>query len=138
MNRAPISATILTAMRAEKEQRHNIDSDQSENAKQEPFFELPLKALACGLDGSGAEIREYTELSSISSQVATFWLKSKVKRGTRLRLSLEVPRTPVLENFLKLQISGKVFAIEDDGGRKNKKLVSMHLDKSFKILPFFP
>lgn len=125
-------------MRAEKEHEDTVGSGLSEGPKQERFFELSLNVLASGLDSSGAEFREYTELSSISSQVATLWLKSKVKRGTNLRLSLEVPRTPVLENPLRLQVSGKVFEIEDNGKIKNKKLVSMHLDKAFKILPSLP
>lgn len=125
-------------MRAEKDHEDNVRSGLSEGPKQERFFELSLNVLASGLDSSGAEFREYTELSSISSQVATLWLKSKVKRGTNLRLSLEVPRTPVLENSLRLQVSGKVFEIEDNSNIKNKKLVSMHLDKAFKILPSLP
>ena len=61
-----------------------------------------------GINAGGQEFEEITDLSSISSQEAVFWLKNKVTIGSKLVLSLNVPKTLILENQLNLIVSGEV------------------------------
>ncbi len=106
--------------------------------KRERRFELPLPILVAGQDASGKEIREYTQLVSISSQEATFQLNSKVMIGSRLSLLVDIPKTYFLENNLKLETSGKVTFIKAEEDSKKKQLVFLRLDKSYRIRPLPP
>jgi len=105
----------------------------AEVAKRERSFELSLPTLVSGFDAYGNEFSEHTELSSISSQMAMFRLNSGVTIGTRLILSLDVPKTYLLENNLKMELSGRVTYVKEEHNSDKKQLISLHLDKNFKI-----
>lgn len=102
-------------------------------AKKERSFKLSLLTLVIGIDAYGNKFQERTELSSISSQEVIFWLNSGVTIGSKLNLSLDVPKTLVLENQLKLLISGRVFYVKAEGNNNKKQLISIQLDKNYKI-----
>lgn len=102
-------------------------------ARRERSFKISLPILVTGIDAVGKEIREFTELISISSQEAVFLMISKVMIGSRLTLTLDIPRTFLLENQLKLEVSGSVAFIKADSSRDKKQLVSLRLDKNYKI-----
>lgn len=104
-------------------------------AKRERSFKLSLPTLVIGIDAYGNKFQERTELSSISSQEAIIWLNSGVTIGSKLNLSLDVPKTLVLENYLKLLISGSVVYVKAEGNKNKKQLVSIQLDKNYKIQP---
>ncbi len=111
----------------------------SKAGKRERAFELSLPALVSGTDATENRFREKTLISSISAEEATVWLRSQVTIGTKLDISLDVPKTLILENSLKLQLSGTVKLIQIDSARTAKKqLVSLELDKKFKLLPIPP
>ncbi len=104
-----------------------------EAGKRERTFELSLPSLVSGIDAVGSDFQEPTELISISSQEAMFGLDSKVLIGSRLNLSLDVPKTLFLENHLRLEISGTVrYAKADQKSTKNQLLI-LRLDKNYKI-----
>lgn len=104
--------------------------------KRERAFELSLPALVTGVDALENKFKEKTFLLSISSEEATIWLRSRVAIGSRLDLSLEIPKTLILENHLKLQLSGTVIFFQPDSSRNGKKqVVSIRLDKKFRLLP---
>jgi len=104
--------------------------------KRERAFELSLPAMVTGVDAEENRFREKTLLFSISSEEATVWLKSRVLPGSKLDVSLEIPKTLILENHLKLQLSGTVIISQAHSERNGKKqLVSLRLDKKFKLLP---
>jgi hypothetical protein len=104
--------------------------------KRERAFELSLPALVTGLDALENKFREKTHLFSISSEEATVWLKSKVMVGSKLDISLDIPKTLILESHLKLRLSGTVILAQADSARVGKKqLVSVRLDKKFRLLP---
>ena len=105
-------------------------------AKRERSFKLSLPALVTGIDAYGNKFQERTELSSISSQEAIFWLNSGVTIGTELSLYLDIPKTLILENQLKLMISGRVIYVKAEGNKKKKQLISVRLAKNYKISPF--
>lgn len=105
-------------------------------AKRERSFKLSLPALVTGIDAYGNKFQEWTELSSISSQEAIFWLNSGVTIGTELSLYLDIPKTLILENQLKLMISGRIIYVKAEGNKKKKQLISVQLFKNYKISPF--
>jgi hypothetical protein len=125
------------------------------NEKEEPFksslpgapgegkraraFELSLPALVTGVDALDNRFRERTLIASISCEEATVWLRSEVPDGAKLDISLDIPKTLILENSLKLQLTGTVLLSRADSSRNGKKhLVSLRLDKKFKLLPTAP
>jgi Tfp pilus assembly protein PilZ len=102
--------------------------------KNEKSFNLSLSAQVSGINSSGKEFEERSVLLKISAQEACFYLKSKVKMGTRLNLTLYIPKTLILEKNLNLCISGNVSYIKPNGNERKNHLIQLHLDKSFKIL----
>lgn len=107
--------------------------------KRERSFELSLPALVSGVDASENKFREKTQVLSISSEEATVWLKSRVTAGSRLNLSLDIPKTLILENHFKLRLSGIVTLVQADGAEAGRKrLVSVRLDKKFRLLAIPP
>lgn len=101
--------------------------------KRERIFKLSLPTLVSGIDAYGTTFQERTDLSSISSQEATFYLNSGVTIGSKLILSLDIPKTLILESKLKLLISGKVIYVKADANKKKKQFISVQLDKNYKI-----
>lgn len=107
--------------------------DKTETLKKERSFELSLHAVVKGINAVGKEFSEETRLTSISSQIAKFKLKSKLTIGSRLNVSLDVPKTIILEYPFNLFISGEVVFVKADSNGQGKKFVSVELDKNFKI-----
>ncbi len=101
--------------------------------KRERSFRLSLPALVRGIDAYGNTFQEQTALVSISSQEAIFTLNSGVTIGSRLQLFLEVPKTLILENRLRMLISGKVSYVKAEQNKGKKQMIVLDLDKSFKI-----
>ncbi len=114
LDKAPVERTVKT----ERQERH---------------FELSVPALVSGENAKGEEFEERTKTSSISSQEASFWLKDKVTIGTRLNVSLQIPKTLILESHLNLSISGEVVFVQTETNSRKKQLVIIRLDRSFKI-----
>ena len=105
-------------------------------AKRERSFELSLPILVTGIEASGNEFQEYSELASISSQEAIFFLNSGVTIGSRLKLSLDIPKTILLENDLKLELTGRVIYVKAEQNNEKKQLIVLRLDKKYKIHSF--
>lgn len=103
--------------------------------KNEKIFNLALSAQINGVNSSGEEFEERSVLLKISSQEAYFYLKSKVKKGSRLNLTLYVPKTLILEKNLYLCLSGNVSYIKSNGDKEKDNLIQLDLDKIYKIQP---
>lgn len=101
--------------------------------RRERSFKLSFPILVTGIDAYGNKFQESTELSSISSQEAIFWLNSGVTIGSQLNLTLDIPKTLILEDQLKLIISGNVVYVKAEANKKKKQLISVQLDKNYKI-----
>ena len=129
------SDTIQTKMRTERLSHKPSIQGAAKVSKRERSFELSLPTLVSGIDDKGDEFNEDTKILSISAQNALFWLKSKVLIGTPLNLSLQIPKTIILENRLNLMVSGKVVLVQGNTNNKNSQLVSMQLERAFKIRP---
>lgn len=102
--------------------------------KMEKSFELTLSTLVSNVDIFRKEFQEQTTLAAISSQEATFWLNTKVTLWSKLGLSIEIPQTLTLEKPLKLLISGTVIEIKGSTYGDKKHLISIRLDKKYKII----
>ena len=107
----------------------------SKALKKERSFSLHLPALVSGCDSRGDNFKEKSRLSRISSQEVVIRMKNKVLLGTKLDLCLKIPKTLILENNLNLTISGKVSSASRDSTKKEQQLISLQLDKIFKIYP---
>lgn len=104
--------------------------------KRERAFELSLPAVVTGRDALENRFREKTQVLSISAEEATVWLKSRVAVGTKLDISLDIPKTLILESHLQLKLTGTVTIAEADSIRPGKRqLVALRLEKKFKLLP---
>ncbi len=103
-------------------------------AKRERSFKLSLPALVSGTDAYGNPFQERTDISSISSQEATFQLNSGVTIGCKLNLCLEVPKTLILEKQLRLSLYGRVKYVKAETNSEKKQIISVDLDKNFKVL----
>jgi len=129
------SGTIQSKMRISTQEHKPSIQGAAKVSKRERSFELSLPTLVSGIDDKGDEFNEDTKILSISAQNALFWLKSKVLIGTPLNLSLQIPKTIILENRLNLMVSGKVVLVQGNTNNKNSQLVSMQLERAFKIRP---
>ena len=124
-------------MRLDQEIRKNPISGHNKHNKTERCFDITLPVSITGINAQGTEFEERTELSSISSQEAVFVLKNRVMIGSPLTLSLNVPKTLILENQLNLIVSGEVVFASSDSTQKGKQLISLQLDKLYKIQPIY-
>jgi hypothetical protein len=129
------SGTIQSKMRISTQAQKPSIQGATKVSKRERSFELSLPTLVSGIDDKGEEFNEDTKILSISAQNALFWLKSKVLIGTPLHLSLQIPKTIILESRLNLMVSGKVVLVQGNTNNKNSQLVSMQLERAFKIKP---
>lgn len=101
----------------------------------EKDLELFLPAIVSGINAEGKAFSEKTELTSMSALKAHFGLKSKVTLGTKLNVILDIPKTLILENHLKLRVSGDVIYAKADSSEGTKQQISIRLDRTFKIQP---
>jgi hypothetical protein len=127
------SATIQSKMRTERLSHKPSIQGATKVSKRERSFELSLPALVSGNDVKGKKFEENTKVLSISAQNALFWLRSKVLIGTSLLVNLQIPKTIILENRLNLMVSGTVKLIQANTNKKNNQLISIQLDRTFKI-----
>ena len=127
------SATIQSKMRTERLSHKPSIQGAAKVSKRERSFELSLPALVSGNDVKGKKFEESTRVLSISAENALFWLKSKVLIGTPLCVNLQIPKTIVLENRLNLMVSGTVKLVQAANNKKENQLISIQLDRSFKI-----
>ena len=129
------SDTIQTQMRTERLSHKPSIQGATKVSKRERSFELSLPALVSGDDVKGNKFEENTKILSISAQTALFWLKSKVLIGSPLCVCLQIPKTIILENRLDLVVSGTVKLVQANTNNKNNQLISVQLDRTFKIRP---
>jgi len=101
--------------------------------RRERSFKLSLPTLVSGIDAYGNPFQERTDLCSISSQEATFWLNSGITIGSKLNISLDIPKTLILEKKLRLLISGTVVYVKAESKSKKKQFISVQLDRTYRI-----
>ena len=116
--------------------RIDKSSYEASAQRKERAFKLSLTTSVSGVDAFGNSFQERTELTSISSQEAAFLLNSRVTIGSPLSLSLDIPKTLILESPLKMLLCGKVKCVRAETNRGKKQFISIELDKTYKIQSF--
>jgi hypothetical protein len=98
-------------------------------------FKLSLPVLVRGNKAEGDEFEEKTVITSISSNKAVLLLNSKILIGTKLNLSVDIPKTLFLENKFILYLSGEVVHINYEQNKKYDQIITVELNKGYKIQP---
>ena len=99
----------------------------------ERCFKLTLPASVQGINAAGESFHEQTRINSISAEKAVFFLKSPVTIGSSLTLSLQIPKTLILESAKSLLITGLVSQVKADD-KRNIQMIALRLKRNFKIL----
>jgi hypothetical protein len=102
-------------------------------SNEEECFSLSLAAHIQGCDATGVKFMEKTSICKISSEKAMFELKTRVLIGTKLKLSLFVPKTLILGHPLILIVTGEVIKAEKDSNKKNEQNIYIKLTRNFDI-----
>lgn len=104
--------------------------------KRERVFELSLPALVKGFAAAGPRFEEQTSVCAISAQEVSFRLKSRLLIGSKIVIAMDIPRTLILENPLRMVLSGAVFYVRFEAGANGQnQFVSVQLDRGFRLLP---
>jgi hypothetical protein len=106
--------------------------------KRERVFELSLPALVKGVDARGRRFEERTDICSISAQEVSFRLNARLLIGAKMTVALDVPRTLILENPLRLLITGLVVHVQSETQNGKCQFVSLRLDRAFRLKPSPP
>ncbi len=111
--------------------------DSRDKAPRQRLFHVSLKAQAEGADAVGQKFLEGTEIGSLNSQVACFYLKSKVLIGAHLKLNISIPPSLLLGGPLDLYLRGRVVRVQAQPGLKSQA-VTLRLEEWFRFLPKLP
>lgn len=101
--------------------------------KKERTFDLTLSGSARGQDMTGRRFQEKVTIRSISSQKVVFTLLADPNIGTRITLTVDIPRTLMLGEPMRLVITGLVHALERDRTSSGHKKVRLGLDRRFRV-----
>lgn len=99
----------------------------------ERVFQIRIPAVVTGTDALGRRFEEKTKISAISSREVSFRLETRLLPGSKIHLSLSVPRTLVLEKPLLLCLSGDVAAIAAADKKAVSQSVSARLDRAYTL-----
>jgi len=109
--------------------------DATGDRQGERLLEFSLPALVLGKKISGRSFSEKTELIAINSKLVTFFLKTRVKIGSSLKLAINIPATALLIYPLKLELKGQVARLELNEKKNRAQLVTVELDHKFELRP---
>jgi hypothetical protein len=103
--------------------------------KRERVFELSLPALVKGQEAAGRRFEERTAVCGISAQEVSFRLKSRLMIGAKVVLALDIPRTLILENPLRMVVSGSVSYVRYEPLNGKSQFVTVRLERGFRLQP---
>jgi hypothetical protein len=103
--------------------------------KRERTFDLSLPASVKGLDARGKRFEEQTAICSISAQEVSFRLSTRLLIGAKMAVTLEIPRTLILESSLRLLVTGSVVQVRSEAQNGKSQFVSVRLDRAFRLRP---
>jgi hypothetical protein len=107
--------------------------------KRERSFDMPLSAFVRGQTPRDEAFSETAEVASISAEEAVLRLDSPVTYGDKILLRLRIPSTRLLEAALEMSLSGTIRSIGTEmPGPPRRRLISIRLDRSFRIQPIAP
>jgi hypothetical protein len=90
------------------------------------------------IQGAGKRFEERTEIFSISAQEVSFRLNARLLIGAKMTVTLDVPRTLILESPLRLLVTGLVVHVRSESQNGKCQFVSLRLDRTFRLKPSPP
>jgi hypothetical protein len=111
----------------------NITTDKIPDKQNSPGFNMPLPMNVSGIDAQGKEFQEPSVLTYISSEEASFFLKTRVARQSLLRLVIPLPPKLSAGQPLNLVVKGKILSVESVLGDENAKKILLKLDSRYFI-----
>lgn len=118
-------------MNIRRTKAQNSESMAPGKAMQE--FAMTLPMTVSGLNAQGQEFRENSLLSTISSERASFLLKTKIEPQSLLKLVIALPPKLADGQPLALVIKGKVVAIKPLIGKDETQKIILELDSRYFI-----
>ncbi|MGB9893028.1 MAG: hypothetical protein ACPLRA_01345, partial [Candidatus Saccharicenans sp.] len=119
----------LSAMTIKKKDKPEKTMAENQGQREFSLF-LPMKV--SGLDAFGQEFKEDSVLSTISSEQASFLLKTKVEAKSLLKLIIPLPPKLADGQPLSMVLKGKVVSIESIAGEKASRIL-IQLDSRYFI-----
>lgn len=91
-----------------------------------------------GRNALGKEFEEQTEIVALNAGGAFFCLDERILIGAKIWLMADVPQTVLLKVPLKLNLAGSVTMVQAQKGAPKRQVVSIRLDKHFRIYGLNP
>lgn len=126
----PIAKTQAKKSPARKSTRSPADI----NRRREWRFFLPLRATIKGQMAQGEEFQEEATLDNISSTGAYFSLDSGLIVGSKLNLTIDLPKKLTEGKKMKLHVGGLTIRLEKPGKKAKKQGVAVRFSKEFKFI----
>ncbi len=105
------------------------------NRRKEWRFDLPLTAAVEGKLPAGKPFHETAKLTNISSGGAYFYLDSAVVVGSKVKLSIDLPKELTEGQKVRLEIAGLTVRLQKPDKRGKKQGVAVRFGRDFKFLP---
>jgi len=105
------------------------------NRRKEWRFDLPLTAIVEGQLPVGKPFHETAMLTNISSGGAYFLLDSAVIVGSKVKLSIDLPKELTEGQKVRLEVGGLAVRLQKPEKRGKKQGVAVRFGKDFKFLP---
>ncbi len=109
------------------------NSESMAPSKEMQEFAMTLPMTVSGLNARGQEFRENSLLSTISSERASFLLKTRVDPQSLLKLVIALPPKLADGQPLALVLKGKVVAIQKVLGKDENRKIVLELDSRYFI-----
>lgn len=126
----PVAKTKAKKSPARKSARPPVDR----NRRREWRFYLPLRATIKGRLAQGKEFQEEATLDNISSTGAYFCLDSGLIVGSKLNLTIDLPKELTEGKKVKLRVGGLAIRLEKPGKNDKKQGVAVRFSKDFKFI----
>jgi len=91
-----------------------------------------------GRNALGREFEEQTEILALNAGSVRFCLDERILIGAKVWLTADIPRTVLLKVPLKLNLAGSVTMVHAQNKAPKRQVVSIRLDKHFKLCALSP
>jgi c-di-GMP-binding flagellar brake protein YcgR len=105
------------------------------NRRREWRFELPLPAVVEGKLPQGKKFREVSMLENISSGGAYISLDSGIVVGSKLNITIELPKELTEGKNIKLRVGGMAVRLEKPDKKGKSQGVAVRFSKDFRFVP---
>jgi hypothetical protein len=104
------------------------------NRRREWRFDLPLPAVVEGPLPGGRTFKEAVSLENISSTGVFFCMDSGVVVGTRVKITIDIPKEAAGSKKVHLRLGGTAVRLEKAGRKGKTQGVAVLFHKTFKFV----